>query len=318
MNTPSKGGMRRFFWIVLILALVFALVRIYFRATDDFRISNITYDLPYHSEWEIPVLTPDEKAQLKTILSQNFSYLGKGAQSYAFASEDQKYVLKFFKFKHLKPSWYVDILPDIPPFSEYKKKLAARKERKLIGAFSGYKIAYDIDRPESGLIYIQLNPSHEYLPVTLIDKIGLKRNVDLGSVVFILQEKGVTLRVALAQLLDEGNIALAKQRIGQIFNLYLSEYRKGIYDHDHGVLQNSGFIGDRVIHLDVGKIHKDEKISQPQFYHEDLILVANKIKTWLCKNYPVQCPEMIKDMEEKLTHIFGSPFTFNSYETNPE
>lgn len=311
MNKSPKSGWRRFILIVLGIFLAFALMRVYFRLTDDFRISNIIYEMPYHPEWEIAPLSAKDQDHVDAILRQSFTYLGKGAQSYVFSSEDDKYVLKFFKFKHLKPSLFVDMLPNIPPFAAHKTKESARKTRKLNGVFAGYRLAYDVDRDESGLLFIQLNPSHVNKPVTLIDKIGLTRPVDLGTVAYILQEKGKTLRTVFTELMDKGDLSTVKERIGQIFDLYLSEYRKGIYDHDHGVMHNTGFVEDRPIHLDVGKLSRDKNIEKPDVYQEDLLKVALKMKAWFIAYYPKQAPELIQDMEAKLSVIFDRPFKFS-------
>jgi len=300
------GGRKIWFWRIAIIVLtLFILMRIYFRATDDFRLTNIKYEMPYHKEWEIAPLDQSENARLNAILDQKFHYIGKGAQSYVFGSDDGKYVIKFFKFKHLRPSWFIDALPDISPLKEYKENIAKRKARKLYGVFNGYKLAYDSDKENSGLIFIQLNPSNVHRDITLKDKLGFSRTVDLGDVVYVVQEKGVTLRNVLSQLLKEGDVATAKLRIGQIFNMYLSEYRKGILDHDHGVMQNAGFIGDRPIHLDIGKIHYDENISQPENYQKDLLKLAYKMQFWIKNNFPQYYEPLVNDIEQKLSNIFG-------------
>src|ERR1700722_2869530 len=97
----------KLFQFACALLLIIAVFRLYFVATDDIRVSNFTYELPFNSKWEVSSPSPEQKALIDKILSQNFTYLGKGAQSYAFESQDQKFVLKFFKFKHIKPSWFV-------------------------------------------------------------------------------------------------------------------------------------------------------------------------------------------------------------------
>lgn len=297
--------------IFLYLLLAFALVRVYFLATDDFRIANITNEaIPYHPEWDIPSPTSAEQAQIDAILSQNFTYLGKGAQSYAFASADGRYVLKFFKFKHIRPNWLADLIPNISPFTEYKERIAYKKARQLNGVFAGYRLAYGVNKQESGLLYIQLNPPKQPHYVTLIDKIGLKRTLDLGTVPFILQYKGVTLRNTMIDLLEKGDLALAKTRISQILNLYLSEYRKGIYDRDHGVMHNTGFVGENPIHLDVGKLSADDNMRQLNVYREDLLKVLARFELWLHINYPQYYQELIQYLETELSGIFGSPFTF--------
>lgn len=303
-------------WILIFIVTIFVGMRIYFRATDDFRISNIMYDMPYHPEWEIAPLTNQDQALLDTILNQKFHYIGKGAQSYVFGSDDQKYVIKFFKFKHLRPSLFVDLLPDVSPFSDYKQRVKARKQRKLNGVFAGYKLAYDLDKDNSGLIFIQLNPSHKNKEITVIDKIGLERTINVGDVPFIIQEKGETLRNVLRKLMENEDISTTKRRIGQIFDLYIVEYSKGIFDHDHGVMHNAGFVGERPIHLDVGKMHYDESIRLPEVYQEDLLKIGGKMKDWFNNNYPKHAEEIIQDIENKLSKI--SNRRIQLYEANPE
>lgn len=301
-------------WIRLSLyiLLAVALVRFYFRVTDDFRIGNMTYEMPFNIEWAVDPLTTPQQVQLDTILQQKFHYLGKGAQSYAFTSDDGKYVLKFFKFKHLRPSFLATLIPNIRPFSEYYTKEELRKKRKLNSVFIGYKLAYDLNKDESGILFVQLNPTHISKNVTLIDKIGLERPVDLGTVVYVVQEKGVTLRNTLTALLNDNDLPLAQQRINQIFDLYMSEYNKGIYDRDHGVMHNTGFVGNKPIHLDVGKLTADENIRQPSVYKEDLVKVANKIELWLRTHYPEHYGVLVPEMEKKLTTLFGQEFHFTN------
>lgn len=300
---------RLFIAIAFVGLVLFGLARIYYRATDDFRLSNIIYEMPFQSKWEINSLTPSEKEQLDHILDQKFTYLGKGAQSYAFTSDDQQYVLKFFKFKHLRPLWIVNILPNISPIKEFKERESERKLRKLHGVFDGYRLAYDVNKDESGLIFIQLNPNQNFnKKVTVIDKIGLERTIDLNSVIFIVQHKGKTLRTVLNDLLSTGNVAKFNERVNQIFDLYFSEYHKGIYDRDHGVMHNTGFVGDKPIHLDVGKLSEDEMIKQPQNYKEDLQKIVNKITSWVQQNYPQYYKEIAKNIEDKLSEKYGETY----------
>jgi len=283
-------------------------VRVYYRATDDFRLGNIQNPMPYHPEWEIPQLTSEEQKKLQNILSQKFSYIGKGSQTYAFASEDQQYVLKFFKFKHLRPSLLFGILPKLPLLGPYQEREILRKQRKLNSIFTGYKLAFDVDKEESGLIFIQLNPSQNPLYVTVVDKIGVNRTIDLGSVPYVIQEKGETLRSVLNRLIQNGDMEAAKQRIGQLLDLYVLEYHKGIYDRDHGVMCNTGFIEGRPFHLDVGKMVAEERMKQPEYFQPDLILVANKIEQWTKTNHPNEAPEIKQYLESRLSTIFGTMF----------
>ncbi len=310
----------RLFSILLITGIAaFGLVRLYFRMTDDFRLGNITHPMPFFAAWDIPTPSSAEMQKINGILAQHFTYIGKGAQSYAFQSEDQRYVLKFFKFKHLTPHWFVEIFPPFPPFSTYREKQAVRKEKKLNGVFEGYRLAYGVHKEASGLIYIQLNPViAEPRLVTILDKAGFKRSIDLTKVPFILQEKAITTRTLVQDALEKGNLPLVKQRLRQIFDLYATEYQKGIYDKDHGVMHNTGFVDDRPIHLDVGKLMRNDKLSDAAVWEKDMEHIAWKFDDWIRDNYPKVYPELSTDIESKLTELFGRHFEFRSSTPPPK
>lgn len=303
----SLGGIfKRTFFVFLAIAVAgFISARIYYALTDDFRVSNITYEMPYNKSWEIPTPSSDDEQSLQQILGQTFIYLGKGAQSYAFVSADGNYVLKFFKFKHLKPSLFLDLMPDVGPLKSYKTKQTVRKQRKLFGVFNSYKLAYDVDRDESGLLFIQLNNTgNPERFVTLRYKIGLEYTVDVSNIPFVLQKRGETLRVVLDKLLTQGDVNAAEERIGQIFDLYAGEYAKGIYDHDHGVMRNVGFVGNQPLHLDVGKLLVEKRMQDKGIARQDALLVADKMKGWIKKSYPEDFARLSAYIDHKIHLLF--------------
>jgi hypothetical protein len=263
--------------------------------------------MPYQKTWEVPATTPAEEDAVQKLLSQKFYYIGKGAQSYAFGSEDGLYVIKFFKFKHLRPSWFQEMLPPVGALKTFKEKQAARKQRKLYGVFEGYKLAYDVDKEASGLFFIQLNVQNNPLrTVTVVDKIGLNRTVDLATVPFVLQKKGKTLRTVAKELLDRGEVALAQERFNQILDMYAEEYAKGIFDHDHGVMCNTGFVGADPLHLDVGKLMKNEAVLQREPARDDLMLVVASMEKWVKQNFPDEFPLISQSLHQKVDQLFGS------------
>ncbi|MEM1282571.1 MAG: hypothetical protein AAGG81_03370 [Chlamydiota bacterium] len=271
-------------------------------------IANIFYDMPHRTEWEVPPLSEIESSELQRIFNQKYSYIGKGAQSYVFGSEDGKYVIKFFKYKHLKPSWLVQNLPGIGPIKTYKEKVTARKQQKLDSVFGGYHLAYEVHKKESGLLYIHLNRGSDLnTKVTIIDKLGFEREVDLDSVNFIVQERVDTSRKAIYTALLEGNIQQAKTYVNSLLNLYLSEYAKGIYDYDHGVLHNTGFVGERPVHLDVGKLYRDENIHKPEYAQKDLAFVIAKISKRISERFPALHQELGDSMHAFVNEMFEQP-----------
>lgn len=295
--------------LIIIGFAAFGGIRLYYNLTDDFRLSNITNEMPNRSEWEVPALSLSEQAKIDRILDQKFIYIGKGAQSYAFGSEDGRYVVKFFKFKHLRPSVFLDILPPVPPFESYRTKQTMRKNRKLEGVFAGYRLAYETHKDASGILFLHLNKTKGiHKKLTVVDKIGRQHVIALDDVVFVIQEKAQTVRQVINELLQKKDLPLAKHRIHQIFDLYVSEYNKGIFDHDHGVMHNTGFVGDKPIHLDVGKLKKDISMKDPVVYSKDLELVARRMDNWLRENVDVYYPELAGEIEDNMTRITGKAF----------
>lgn len=309
MESKNRLWPQRLIWVVLIATIIFFSSRVYYRLTDDFRIANMTYEMPYKPDWEIEPLTFQERQNLHDILNQPFYYIGKGAQSYAFISENKEYVIKFFKFKHLKPNWLEKTLPNISLFDAYKINKGLKKTRQIEGTYNGYKLAYNVHRDESGLVYIHLNKSNDLdETVTLFDKIGGKHVLDLDSVVFIVQKTVTTTRQVVKNALDAGDVALAKKRMNQIIDLYLQEYSKGIFDRDHGLMHNTGFAGDRAIHLDVGKLSYEPNMKKVEYFKPDLIKVSQRFESWLKVYYPLYYAEIMEYVKERMSDAFEEKF----------
>jgi hypothetical protein len=285
--------------VALALALFFV-SRVYFRATDDFRLGNITCTQTFVKNWQEPELSEEEHAFIQTILAQEFYYIGKGAQSYVFSSKDDNYVIKFFKFKHLRPSFFS---------SQFQKE---RKERLIASIFEGHKLAFSRHREETGLVYIQLAPSCRFgSTITVLDKMGFQRNLPLDQLVFVLQKKTEPSRPFLSACLKRGEVSQVKQYIFSILDLYKVGYDKGLYDRDHGVLHNTGFFQGKPIHFDVGKLTDEPEMKQPEIWQEDLLKVAKKFEVWLRYNHPEHHREMTHEIEEKLSDLFAKPVSLS-------
>ncbi len=303
---------KKIFPYILGLLLVIASILFYDRFINDIHKSNITQEIPYHAEWEITPLSDNEQVVLDNILNQKFSYLGEGGQSYIFASADQKYVLKLFKYKRFRPAWFINFLPDAL-FSDFRKHHIKSRAKKLTTVFDGHHVAYEKNKEGSALIFVQLNAPHIPKSVTLTDKLGFEMQVDLGETAYVLQQKGEMLRLVFPRLIKNGQIDLVKERIGQIFQMYLSEYNKGIYDDDHGVMQNFGFIEDKPFHLDVGKFKIDDNYKKSEIHEADLLKVSERMRLWFRKYYPEIYEEVTSDIEEKLSRILGKEYRFPNH-----
>jgi hypothetical protein len=292
-------------------------IRFYQSITDGFQVTHISHQLDFTPSLKTPDLSKTEQEHLKKVLSQTYTYLGKGAQCYAFVSADQQYVLKFFKFKNFKPHFLIKYLPSISPFHHYKELYLQRKKKKLLSVFEGYDVAYQHNQQESGLLYLHFKPT-TFLDqsVTLIDKMGLSHTVQIDPLVFLVQKKGETFGMRLKNVLEKNDQKKAKQAISTIIAMYMQEYQKGIYDRDHAVIDNTGFVGEVPFHLDVGKLTQDSQIKQIKFYKKDLYLVVGKIDQWIKKNYPAHYKTLSKHLADDYYSWIGEAFDPNQIDVN--
>ncbi len=285
---------------LVLTGALFTSHRLQYRATDGFSADYIEFAFPFRPDWQIP----KEKAEPQELLAQSFSYLGKGARSYAFLGEDGKTVLKFFKYRYHQPHWMVRYLPDFPPFNYLRQKKIGKVSLETV--LNGYGIAYSQDPEGTALLHIHLNETAGvYPPVTVFDKQGKAHLIDLDRTRFVLQKKVQEAEDLIGELLVEGNVEEAKKRIGQIFDLYLSHYRQGLCDLGVGILRNNGFDGEKAVHFDVGKLTRDESVRQLAATEQRIVRMAKKIEFWLRINYPAHHDALVSDLQEKLFNLYG-------------
>lgn len=266
--------------------------------SSQFAIEKIQFDWPQEKTWEMFPLSPNERAFIQQLFSQPFSYLGKGARTFSFVSQDGKYVLKFFKYRYHLPHWAVRWLPPIFPCHSYRQR--KMQKTPLYQVLNGYKVAYDHDPLGTGLLTIHLNLTKgEYPSLIVKDKQGKAHQVSLDETRFILQKKVVELIPLLDECLKKGEARLATHRLCQVLDLYLFYYQQGLNDLGVGILKNNGFLGDRPIHFDVSKMIVDEKMKDPLCQKEQFKKIIGKVEEWLEKNHPQYRQEIIPGLEER-------------------
>lgn len=231
-----------------------------------FSVAKISSNLDYHPAWAIQEPSLQE---LEPIFSQPYSYLKSGTQSYAFISQDRRYVLKFFRFKHLKTHVWDKIWPE-------KVK---RRQKNLKQLFGAYKLAYDVMKEDAGLIYIHLNKtSHLQKTIQVRDKHQQVFWIDLDRTEFCVQEKAELIFDRFKTLLKNKDKTALDMAVQEMKNLITRRSQKGISDEDHAVTNNFGFVGDRPIQIDIGRIHR---ALQPN----DEERISKRIDQWLADAY---------------------------------
>jgi hypothetical protein len=258
---------KRYFYLILLL-IVGTFLYQKFSSNEGFSKDKISSSLPIHPEWTILAPTQEQQKQLKKIFASRFKFLGEGAQAFAFESQDGKYVLKFFKMRRFSPSIADYLCPHV----------VRRRLKNLRWVFNGYKIAYENFRKDTGLIFIHLaKTNHLQQTVVIVDDKGNEHKIDLDRTEFVLQEKAELLFERLAKLYKAGDRQGAQKSIAAVLELVKRRIDQGYADRDKGVSNNFGFVGERAIQLDIGRLYQG--IKEGQFEH-----VHHRIQRWHVEN----------------------------------
>lgn len=256
------------FWLLIILPILigWGSYQLYLNKSVTFSTARITSDFTNNPDWAVE--DPEDLTSLKPILHQPFKFLAVGSQSYAFVSADDKYVIKFFIMKHRIPR-----LSDL-----WKPEQVEDRKQKLFSIFKAHKLAYTELKQDTGLVYLHLNKTrHLKTPLTVIDRLGRTHQIDLDQTEFVIQEKAELIFTRLKKLIDQGKKQQIQASVSAILALVQRRMDHGICDHDKAVKHNYGFIGDRAVHLDIGRIDKIYKPKEKQ-------RIIQRIDKWLQEN----------------------------------
>lgn len=291
--------------LLVFLSVCYGLGRLYFQLTGGFTLSNISSNFAYQPDWEVRPLSEQENKQLDKALSQSYSYLGKGCQSYVFESQDGKYVIKFFKYQRFRIQPWITYFPPLPAMVQYRKEKEQKKWIKLDGFVKSWKLAFEHLKPETGLVYVHLNKtSHLNKNLIIYDKMGWKHELDLDHMEFCIQFKADMLCNRLKALKRENDLNGSKQLIDNLLALILSEYARGLADNDHALMQNTGVFDGKPIHIDVGQFVMTDLIKDPAYLNVELYTKFYKFHLWLKENDPV----LANYLDGRLAEIIGSDY----------
>lgn len=270
------------------------------KKTEGFYVERIASIFPDNPKWDVAVSSEQSKA-VEPALKQSYTYLAHGFQCYAFASQDGKYILKFIRQQRLQPMPLFQWLPDIWPFKDIKAEKEQFGLRRANYLFTSLKVAFEDVPEETGLLLVHLNSTKGLYPaVTLYDKAGQKHTVMLDSHQFVLQKRALPIKQTLASLMQEGKVDEAKARIDQIFTLLATCAKKGIADMDMQLIRknNLGFLPDRAIYVDTGKITRKESMKTPERFKKDLERLI-PLREWLQENYPELAEHFDQRMQQE-------------------
>ncbi|MCE2982883.1 MAG: hypothetical protein LW832_04880 [Parachlamydia sp.] len=296
----------RILCLCLFAAALYGAGRLYFKLTGGFKLKHVQSDFAYNPEWEVRPLVKEEQEVVEAALNQPYRYLGKGCQSYVFASEDGNYVLKFFKYQRYRLQPWLLYTPTLPALEAYKNEKLAKKWHKLDGFVKSWKLAFEKLKKETGLVFVHLNKTNNLQKeLVFYDKIGMRHAVNLDDMEFCVQDQARMLCDVLLSYKAEGRLAEGRELIDRLLALLLSEYDRGLADNDHALMQNTGVVDGRPIHIDVGQFVENEEVKKPSIYHQELFTKTYKFKLWLQENDP----HIADHLEARLKEIMGQAYS---------
>lgn len=222
---------------------------------------------------EVPLLQIQDPEPRNTFIwPKKFRYLNRGAQVFAFESEDGNYVLKFFNRNQLRLSRFLS-----------DKELRRRKEKIRIYPES-YRLAFQMLPDETGILALhQGKASQQYPVVEVTDKASRTFQIDLNLFPFVLQKKGT------GRLLDRPSIdqflAFHAKRIGYC-----------IADGDRDIKRNYSWIGDNLLYIDPARFFYEERLKDPERRALEWWRATYRLREWLVKH----APEQVNDFDAKI------------------
>lgn len=269
-----------FLSMLLLIGISMHIDRYFFKKNKSFCIQTILSSLPFQPQWESK--QSGDPALLREIFSQPFIYLARGGQSSVFLSEDQQYVIKFYRFpSHLRPFGWLKH-PFAYQLQEKRQEVKRHNLEKLSISFRSYLLAFEELREQSALLFLHLNPTDSLqLQATVIDTLGSRYLVDLDKVCFIVQKRVDELYPGLYRLIEKKDLAKAKEAINSIVDLILLRCSKGIMDHDAILSQNYGLLEGKAVLIDVGRLAQEEAIKEKAHQKAHLEKMCLGLKEWL-------------------------------------
>ncbi len=283
------------------LTTVVCLERGYHKLTDGFSIKSISSNFETQEKWQTNL---GNYEHLKDSLSKSYRYLAKGSQSYAFVSEDNKYVLKFFRHSRWRLSPFSKQLSKLPLFEKKLITWEKKKNEVLQDTFESCLVSFNTFFEETAMIALHLSPT-DHLPHKLIlcDKLGRNHTIDPNHFTFAVQKKAEMTSAVLERFRKNNQLEEAKNAISALIDFSMQRFKKGYLDKDPHLVRNFGFLDGKAIEIDIGGFYQDPKKDAYYFHHNEIEKIKAKLLPYLKKNYPELSYFALKKLNE-ITNTF--------------
>jgi|GEM_PF-2272322 len=257
------------------------------RSNNPFVPSNIICETSINPDWDVK-MSADLISFVNVITQQPFRWLSKGFQAYAFESQDGEFVIKFFQQKRLRDQPFKDH-PIEYLFSKSFRERAEFIKNHRQEIFWSSKISFEEIPEETGILFVHLNRTDNLLHgVRIVDSQGQSYKIKPGNTTFLIQRKATYVLPTINELMKKGDVAGAKARLDQIFDLLITLAKKQIVDGDYALIRNNniGFIKNRAIYIDTGHLFKQPNLKAKEQMDYEFKRRLRPLRDWLGIKYP--------------------------------
>jgi hypothetical protein len=284
----------------LCLISTIALARFCHHQTEGFRLAKIQHNMLV--DHPVVQTNEEEKALLNIFLQKKFTFLGRGLQSFAFASEDGEYVLKIFNNRYQRKICFFSLLSHAPLIDHWAKDRATYYQGKLAKTFHSYQIAFSEMKDQTGLVFVHLHPTSD-IPqkLTLIDKLNISHSIDPNQTGFLIQKRASLVYPTLKEYINKNDFEGAKQAISSLIDLFFWKWHHDILDNDPLIRTNYGFIDGKAIQIDVGPLSKQTTFTDMEQHRQEILRITSSLKFWLNENCPELIPFLDRELQKQLS-----------------
>lgn len=238
--------------------------------------------------WSNPVLSEETQ----NILSQPFHYLGRGRQFFAFASQDDRYVLKILRTDIHRPSFFARSFFSQSQISKIQKEkqnrnrfttnsmILAKQELPELTGILDLHIGNNSLFPFSPSPWKQKKESS--LKIQLIDNFGISQQIPVEAITFALQKKQAGIwSKSLSKALREKDLERASSLMDQLIANVAERARLGILNKDASFLKNYGENGEITFNIDIGSFYRSDTEDPSIVYQKSVFDSLDPVQQWL-------------------------------------
>ncbi len=243
----------------------------------------------------------EELEKFRSVFSKPFVYSKETDLCYIFVSQNNEYIIKFFKMRKLTPKYWLNYVP-FPWLEQERLNKIGHRERTRQELFGNFKTAFEEFRHQTTLVFIHFFSTNWLkTKVQLIDQQNSLHVVSLDTVPFVLQRNPKPLFEYVEELIQKEKTKEAISSLLLVLDLVKDRCQRGLADQDSELEFDYGFIGNRAVFTQIGRMQQDDSLKTPLSTLREVFKVNQKITDWLKKNHPSLAVEFQKEAQDLLS-----------------